>query len=155
MLTTARFLALPHTSLSSLSEYHAPLIGPEYQVEVGPFVSPPSIDPAVCTTTRHSPDGKPITINAYFAQTAQWNPHLKNLLADRRKSDALEKYLHNVETLFYKDARHVGHEVALRFLHQCEYDMPMANRMLKPWAPPGKTRARQCTSEEGVCCATG
>ena len=150
--------------------YHSPLIGPEYQAEVGPF-EPSAIvrDPAIAlvqqkpttlnkfqynqptttnddeatsslshTTSFSSSSSSPsmITVNSYFAETVEWNPHLKNFHSDRRKQDALDKYLANVEALFYKDGRHVTQDVALQFLHKCDYDIPMANRLLKPWQPP-------------------
>jgi hypothetical protein len=143
--------------------YTPPLIGPEYQVTVGPFVAPATRDPALCFASRHrtsddnsdDDDGtskaddpvKSITINAYFAQTAEWNPHLKGFHTDRRKQEALDKYLNNVETLFYKDARHMTQDVALHFLHQCDYDIPQANRLLKPWQPPGQTPGRSTQSQ--------
>lgn len=63
---------------------------------------------------------------------------MRGFNTDRKRSEALDKYLAVVDTLFYKDTdRHVGQEQALFFLHQCDYDIPLANRLLKPWAPPG------------------
>ena len=128
-----------------MTVYHPPLIGDEYQVVVGDFVAPASADPAVCTTSRHLSDDdssteKAITINAYFAQTAEWNPYLKGFHNDRRKQESLDKYLANVDTLYYKDPRHLAQDVALHFLHQCDYDMPLANRLLKPWQPLGAAK---------------
>jgi hypothetical protein len=73
-----------------------------------------------------------------FAGTVRWNPNVRGFNTDRKRSEALDKYLAVVDTLFYKDTdRHVGQEQALFFLHQCDYDIPLANRLLKPWAPPG------------------
>ena len=142
----------PHTFLRSLCCLLArpaptsPLIGPMHQVFVPDFSGAPAKDAVLVLSAT----GEPTTMCDYFAGTTRWNPSLLVLKGTRdpeKKREAIDKYLGQVEALFYKDAdRHFGQEQALFFLHQCEYNISKAINLLKPWQPPGQ-QARTASAQ--------